>query len=281
MDGLKFLGEQVIKRKLQLSNEINRLMEKGYIEELAKTDAGLDEITEWRARLIEHLGEGLAAGSKEAVWEKVTEWSLLTGQAAVAQGVPLDESLKTLTFYRTLIWKLIEEHLVDWDFSREAILKAGQIIDPLLDHTAYIFSTSYVDYHKKSIDLAQRAILDISVPVVALSDEIAILPLIGELDTYRAKVLMENSLQRCVELGNSELIIDLSGVPIVDTMVAHELFQVAKALKMIGVTATFSGIRPDIAQAVVQLGIDFKEVKISGNLKQAIGSLVKNKDADN
>ena len=189
---------------------------------------------------------------------------------AVQYGVAIDELLSTNKLYRVVIWGFVKEN-IDRDSTNVAsFLQINDIIDELLDHTAYVFSVSFVEFHKRTLGLAKDAMLELSTPVVSLSDKIAILPLVGELDTYRARILMETSLQRCADLKNSELIIDLSGVPIVDTMVAQELFQVAKALQLIGVRPTFTGLRPDIAQTVVNLGIDFKEIRTTGSLKQAL-----------
>ncbi len=120
---------------------------------------------------------------------------------------------------------------------------------------------------------AQSSVMEYSVPVVGLNDHVAILPLIGELDDDRAKILKEVALHKCIELRNSILILDLSGVPTVDTMVANELSQVIDSLKLIGVKTILTGLRPEIAQAVVEIGIKFEGMTIRKNLKTAIEGL--------
>ncbi|MFC7371058.1 STAS domain-containing protein [Fictibacillus iocasae] len=271
---LKLLGQHIIDHAAEFSKDITRQLEERYVTFLDQSKLEDHAITEWRAKLIRLVGEAIKAGSSEALEDKVAEWARMTGEGAVQYGISIDELIKTNKLYRKVILDNIEIYIETQEIPIKQFLKINRILDGVLDHSSYVFSVSFVEYHKQTLETAQQAMLDISIPVVSLTDKIAILPLIGELDTYRARILMENSLKRCIELRNTELIIDLSGVPIVDTMVANELFQVNKALSLIGVNPTFSGIRPDIAQAVVNLGIGFEEITIAGNLKQAFKKLL-------
>jgi rsbT co-antagonist protein RsbR len=97
-----------------------------------------------------------------------------------------------------------------------------------------------------------------------------LLPLIGEIDTTRARFIVENTLQHCIDKDISHLLIDLSGVLIIDTMVAQQIFQLVETLSLIGVKSTLSGIRPEIAMTAVQLGLSFESITIKSNLAQAI-----------
>jgi rsbT co-antagonist protein RsbR len=94
--------------------------------------------------------------------------------------------------------------------------------------------------------------------------------LIGDIDTIRANCILESTLKQSIELGLQSLIIDLSGVPVMDKMVANQIFNLIASLRLIGIAATLTGIRPEVAQTAVQLGIDFKETPTFGSLKQAI-----------
>lgn len=118
---------------------------------------------------------------------------------------------------------------------------------------------------------AQRELIDeLGSPVIRLNKDLALLPLIGDIDTVRAKNLLEKTLRQCAEGQFSRLLIDLSGVVMIDTMVAHQIFQMIEALDMIGVKSILSGIRPEIAQTAVQLGIDFNNIAIVSTLEEAI-----------
>ncbi|MGD6847918.1 STAS domain-containing protein [Rossellomorea aquimaris] len=110
-----------------------------------------------------------------------------------------------------------------------------------------------------------------------VTDTIAILPLIGDINSARAKDLMERSLSQGSALGLSYLIIDLSGVTVVDTMVADQLFKVVAALKLAGIQVVLTGIRPEIAQTMVNLGIVIKHIPTFASLHTALIQLQKQK----
>ncbi|WP_409302996.1 STAS domain-containing protein [Peribacillus sp. SCS-155] len=275
METAKLLGKQIVEQQLELSRGISTGLKERYNQFLGESGLEDLEIVKWRGKLIGYIGTALMSLDTDSVWDEVTDWSRQTGQEAVNYGISIDQLLSTNKVYRTVIWDFLKEHIDKENARIDTILKMNEILDSIMDHAAYLFSVSYVENYKKTLSMAREAIVEISTPVVSLSDEIAILPLVGELDTDRARILMETSLERCASIGNSELIIDLSGVPVVDTMVASELFQVANALKMIGVKPTFTGIRPEIAQAMVGLGIDFKDIQTMGSLKQAIAKINK------
>lgn len=122
------------------------------------------------------------------------------------------------------------------------------------------------------IEEQQQTINELSSPLIDLPDGKALLPLVGDIDSDRATAIFENTLVGCTTKRVDHLFIDLSGVYLVDTRVAQQIFQLITGLKLIGVTATLSGIRPEIAQTAVQLGIDFGEIRITSNLAQAISS---------
>ncbi|MFH6681800.1 STAS domain-containing protein [Bacillus amyloliquefaciens] len=141
------------------------------------------------------------------------------------------------------------------------------LIVQVFDFTIYKF----VDHNSKMQLNAQREmILELSSPVITLSKRTALLPLVGDIDTERAKFILENTLSTCADRLIEHLLIDLSGVVVVDTMVAHQIFKLIEALNLIGVTSTLSGIRPEIAQTAVQLGINFSDITIKSNLAQAL-----------
>ncbi|WP_226659114.1 STAS domain-containing protein [Pseudalkalibacillus hwajinpoensis] len=122
------------------------------------------------------------------------------------------------------------------------------------------------------IEEQQQTINELSSPLIDLPDGKALLPLVGDIDSDRATAIFENTLEGCTTKRVDHLFIDLSGVYLVDTRVAQQIFQLITGLKLIGVTTTLSGIRPEIAQTAVQLGIDFGEIRITSNLAQAISS---------
>jgi rsbT co-antagonist protein RsbR len=123
---------------------------------------------------------------------------------------------------------------------------------------------------EKQLQSQEQIIHELSAPVISLNEDTALVPLIGTIDPSRAKLILENTLEQCVRQEVSYLFIDLSGVVMIDTMVAHQLFHLIDALELIGVKPILSGLRPEIAQTAVQLGLNFNNLTITSTLAQAI-----------
>jgi len=115
----------------------------------------------------------------------------------------------------------------------------------------------------------QRDVLELSTPVVQLWDGVLALPLIGTLDSERTQVVMENLLQHIVETGAQIAIIDITGVPTVDTLVAQHLLKTVAAARLMGADCIISGIRPQIAQTIVHLGVELGQVTTKATLASA------------
>jgi rsbT co-antagonist protein RsbR len=111
---------------------------------------------------------------------------------------------------------------------------------------------------------------EISTPVIRIWDGILVLPIIGTLDSSRTQVVMENLLEEIVETGSSISILDISGVPTVDSLVAQHLIKTVSATRLMGAECIISGIRPEIAQTVVHLGIDLSNIITKSTLASAL-----------
>ncbi|WP_064093556.1 STAS domain-containing protein [Rossellomorea aquimaris] len=123
---------------------------------------------------------------------------------------------------------------------------------------------------EQQIQSQQEIINELSSPIISLNEDTALLPLVGNIDPTRAGLILENALEQCVDKEVSHLFIDLSGVVLIDTMVAHQIFQLIDALQLIGVKPILSGLRPEIAQTAVQLGLSFDNLTITSTLSQAL-----------
>ncbi|MFC3211361.1 STAS domain-containing protein [Planomicrobium okeanokoites] len=119
---------------------------------------------------------------------------------------------------------------------------------------------------KKQEDLMDQ----ISAPVIRLSENTALLPLVGEINSSRSEMMFENAMTQATNFSISKLFIDISGVAVIDTMVANQIFQMISGLKLIGVETALSGISPVIAKTAVELGIDFKDIQVYSTLPQAL-----------
>lgn len=136
----------------------------------------------------------------------------------------------------------------------------------------------FVEEHQKFLELkmlAQQEIInELSSPIITLDKKVGLLPLVGDIDISRAKLILEHTLEQCAQKGINKIFIDLSGVAMIDTMVAHQIFQLIKGLELIGVKTTLSGIRPEIAKTAIQLGLPFSDVTIKSTLAQSLDSKV-------
>jgi rsbT co-antagonist protein RsbR len=117
--------------------------------------------------------------------------------------------------------------------------------------------------------------LELSTPVVKLWDGVIALPMIGTLDSARTQIVMESLLQRIVETGAEIAIIDITGVPTVDTLVAQHLLKTVTAIRLMGADCIISGIRPQIAQTIVHLGIDLEGITTKATLADALAIALK------
>lgn len=166
-------------------------------------------------------------------------------------------------FYKQNIEKIDVDQLFLW-FEK---------VRKIFNLSIYIYIDAAHRNTMKQIAAQKQVINELSAPVILLRNKTALLPLIGDIDTARAKLVLENTLKQCAKLEVEYLCVDLSGVIIIDTMVAHELFGLIRALKLLGVSTIISGIRPEIAQTAIQLGIDFGEIKTTASLATALEQL--------
>lgn len=139
----------------------------------------------------------------------------------------------------------------------------------LFDELGLLTISSYQKAREQIILRQQQELLELSTPVVQLWQNILALPLIGTLDSARTQVVMENLLQKIVETGALIAIIDITGVPTVDTLVAQHLLKTIAAARLMGADCIISGIRPQIAQTIVHLGVNLEDVITKATLADA------------
>lgn len=159
----------------------------------------------------------------------------------------------------------------------DANLLADQIWSAtrLLDELGLVTVSTYQRAREEIISRQQEEMLELSTPVVKLWDGILALPMIGTLDSARTQVVMESLLHKIVETGSQIAIIDITGVPTVDTLVAQHLLKTVTAIRLMGADCIISGVRPQIAQTIVHLGVDLAGVTTKANLADALALALK------
>jgi rsbT co-antagonist protein RsbR len=143
-------------------------------------------------------------------------------------------------------------------------------ISRLMDSLSVVTFETFIKGREEVILRQTDEIADISTPVIRVWDGILALPIIGTLDSARTQIVMENLLQEIVETGSSIAILDISGVPAVDSLVAQHLIKTVSATRLMGAECIISGIRPEIAQTVVHLGIDLSSIITKASLASAL-----------
>ena len=157
----------------------------------------------------------------------------------------------------------------------DAFLKALWQTTRLVDKLGLFTMESYQKTREEVITRQQQEMLELSTPVVRLWDNILALPLIGTLDSSRTQVVMQNLLEAIVATRSDFAIIDITGVPVVDTLVAQHLLKTVAAARLMGADCLISGIRPQIAQTIIHLGVDLSEVTTKATLADAFAAALR------
>ena len=179
---------------------------------------------------------------------------------------PSETAMFVFSLKRPLFSRIQTELANDAESLATATWTATEVLDKLGLYTTEIYQKS----REEVISRQQAELLELSTPVVKLWDGILALPMIGTLDSARTQVVMESLLQRIVETGADIAIIDITGVPTVDTLTAQHLLKTVTAARLMGAECIISGIRPQIAQTIVHLGVDLGGVTTKATLADAL-----------
>jgi rsbT co-antagonist protein RsbR len=209
-------------------------------------------------------------------WAPVRDFLARVSRSRALQGFsPTETATFVLSIKLPLFSRLRGEFGSDAQGLADEVWLTTDLVDKLGLFTAEVFLKSREDI----IQRQQREMMELSTPVVQLWDNILALPLIGTLDSERTQVVMESLLQKIVETGAAIAIIDITGVPTVDTLVAQHLLKTVAAARLMGADCIISGIRPQIAQTIVHLGVNLSEVTTKASLADAFAIALKRTQA--
>ena len=233
----------------------------------ALTDSALREQSQ---RFLGLFRDAAQSGEVEditaPVWTGVRDMLSDLSESRATLGVSPSE---TATFVFSLKQPLFSR--MRMEFGRDADVLADEIWTAtlLLDKLGLLTTEVYQKGRENIIRRQQQEMLELSTPVVQLWEGVLALPLIGTLDSARTQVVMENLLEKIVETGAALAIIDITGVPTVDTLVAQHLLKAVAAARLMGADCIISGIRPQIAQTIVHLGVELTNVVTKATLADA------------
>jgi rsbT co-antagonist protein RsbR len=228
----------------------------------ARRDAGTDAATTDLAnQFIDQLHRGVTTGRSDditgAEWRPMRELLEDFSRSRATQGFSPSE---TAIFVFSLKGPLFDMLRQELGTNAEQIGSETWTVMHLLDALGLYTIESYSRTREDVIGRQQQELLELSTPVVELWEGVLALPLIGTLDSARTQIVMENLLERIVESGAEIAIIDITGVPTVDTLVAQHLIKTISAARLMGADCILSGIRPQIAQTIVHLGLELNVV---------------------
>ena len=190
----------------------------------------------------------------------------------VEQGFNSEE---TATFVFTLKRPLFERIQARTAGDAQAMAQLSWDATELVDRLGLRAVSAFQRMRESVIERQQHELLELSTPVVKLWKDVLALPIIGTLDSNRTQIMMETLLTRIAETEAAIAIIDITGVPTVDTLVAQHLIKTVTAIRLMGADCIISGVRPQIAQTIVHLGVDLGEVTTKANLADALALALK------
>ena len=207
-----------------------------------------------------------------AAWDEARDFLRSISASRAQQGFTPTE---TAMFVFSLKEPVFEQLRKDVGDNAKSLASELWQATTLFDRLGLYTTEAYQQSRNDVIGRQQAELLELSTPVVQLWEGILALPLVGTLDSSRTQVVMESLLQRIVDTGSEIAIIDITGVPTVDTLVAQHLMKTIAATRLMGADCIISGIRPQIAQTIVHLGVDLGEVATKATLADALAAALK------
>jgi rsbT co-antagonist protein RsbR len=239
------------------------------LEKTATKRISAAELQEQSREFLQLLTSAVAHGSDidSSHWDGMRNFLEEISRSRCLQGF---SSAETATFLLSLKKPIFELLQNDGTQTTAAAALSTWNASELLDRLGLYSVQAYQQTRESIIERQQEEMLELSTPVVKLWDGILALPMIGTLDSARTQVVMESLLQRIVETGAELAIIDITGVPTVDTLVAQHLLKTVTAIRLMGADCIISGVRPQIAQTIVHLGVDLQGVITKATLADAL-----------
>jgi len=231
-----------------------------------------DESQRCLAVLAQAIQHGIEFDTRSSQWAEVREFLNELSRSRATQGFTPSQVATFVFSLKRALFKRVTESL-----KNDPVALAGTLWDAtmLLDALGLYTTEVYQQAREQLIARQQEELIELSTPVVQLWEGVLALPLIGTLDSERTQVVMESLLERLVATGSSIAVIDITGVPTVDTLVAQHLLKTVAAAQLMGADCIISGIRPQIAQTIVHLGIDLSSVATKASLADAFALALK------
>jgi rsbT co-antagonist protein RsbR len=263
------IAKSLQKRKKQILESwmTQQLSNTALREDLMSNEELREQSNELLDVLLKSINDKNLADIESADFEQVNEILSGISISRARQGFSAKETGIYVFSLKDALFKNLQEDLKDNPVAMtDAIMKVNKLMDLL----GIITFETFIKGREEVILRQTDEITEISTPVIRVWDGILALPIIGTLDSARTQTVMENLLQEIVESSSTIAILDISGVPAVDSLVAQHLIKTVAATRLMGAECIISGIRPEIAQTVVHLGIDLSNIVTKATLASAL-----------
>jgi rsbT co-antagonist protein RsbR len=217
-------------------------------------------------KAVKAAAAGDGADSSSQSWAPVREFLTDLSSARAKSGYTSSETASFIFSMKQPLFEALRQEIGN---NPDALAAETWRATELLDSLGLLTTESFQKTREQVISRQQQELLELSTPVVQLWDGILALPLIGTLDSARTQVVMQNLLDAIVKTRSDFAIIDITGVPVVDTLVAQHLLKTVAAARLMGAECMISGIRPQIAQTIIHLGVDLSDVITKATLADA------------
>jgi rsbT co-antagonist protein RsbR len=249
---------------------LNGWLENMFSRAVRRDKVAENEASQQAARFIPVLAEAVTEGQTSDIdassWSEVRQLLSEISQYRVRQGFSPTETATFVFALKEPVFALLRAEL---ERNPMALVEETAQAGTLFDQLGLFTVAEYQKGREQVIMRQQQELLELSTPVVQLWQNVLAVPLIGTLDSSRTQVVMENLLQKIIDTGASIAIIDITGVPTVDTLVAQHLLKTVAAARLMGADCIISGIRPQIAQTIVHLGVNLEDVITKATLADA------------
>ena len=261
----KFLQKN--KKQLLEAWMTNQLEDQMLREDLMSNDELRTQADEFLTAFVKNLASDNIDNTQSKEFEQITDILSDISISRAKQGFsPKETGLFVLSLKQALSQMLEKEFAADLKLLYDSVTSLNKLLDSL----SIITFETFIKGREEVIVRQTDEISEISTPVIQVWDGVVALPIIGTLDSMRTQVVMENLLQQIVDTGSTIAILDISGVPAVDSLVAQHLIKTVSATRLMGAECIISGIRPEIAQTIVHLGIDLSNIKTKASLASAL-----------
>lgn len=175
--------------------------------------------------------------------------------------------MSAINHFAQVVYEMLENNkTINEKNLKEYVMIFTNWISPMRDGILETYAKTW----ERTVQLQRMALQELSASLIPVFDKISVMPLVGTIDTERAKLIIENLLEGVVKHRAEVVLLDITGVPVVDTMVAHHIIQAADAVRLVGAKCMLVGIRPEIAQTIVTLGINLKDFTTTSTLQRGV-----------